>query len=196
MNPGDFFSLSDFKSLTDNNAEPLRLQIARVGTLLGASAAFRFFFTNEECTQALLKMSITKGEPINILLTREEALQPRNRREMIAANEGWLFKNQTAPAAADLSTSLEYVPDINSPDGDKFNNVLEAHGKYAETPARQGLDGVVLYGHLVVFERDGPSDDGKDTHLVVFEFGSPKSRDGGLITLFKGRQILPHEIES
>lgn len=193
MKAGQFLSLSDFNTLQNNNLEPREVQVQSVGTLNAERQVFRIGFIEADFSKAVLNMTPAKGEPLNIVLTYEPALPIKNRRQMIESGEGFLFVNATAPTGADLNTTLSFVEDINAPEGDKYLKVLESYGPYSETPAREGLVGVKLIGHLVVYEAE--SEGKKGTYLVVFEYGSPENKDGGLITLYRGVGISPHEIK-
>jgi hypothetical protein len=193
MKAGQFITLSDFDSLKSNGLQPVETQVLSVGALSAERQVFRIAFLSEDFSKAVLNMTPAKGDPLNIVLTYEPLLPVNNRRQMVENGEGFLFVNASAPAGADLNTTLSYVADINAPEGDKYLEVLDAYGSYNEVPARDGLSGVKLIGHLVVYEAE--ADANKGTYLVVFEYGSPDNKDGGLITLYRGKGIAPHEIK-
>ena len=193
MKPNQFFALADFTSLSKNNMQPIEKQVVRLGTLQDDRAVFRLHYTVLNCEEMLLSMTPKTGPALNILLEKHPALPPANRRQMVEAGEGFLFTDPTAPAGVDLWEKLDYVPDINAPDGNRYVRVLETHGTYKETPSRDGLAGVELIASLGIYEAE--LEDLKGTFLVTLEIGTPTCKDGGLIILYQGRSIDAGDIE-
>ena len=194
MEVDTFVELNDLTSLQKNGLKPVLKQIKAIGTLKAERQVFKLYFTDEsEDMCAWLNMTPPTGEQLNIKLSKETALNPGNRRQMIEAGEGFLFTVPEAPAGADLNLTLTYVPDIQAPpDNDRYLKILETFGEYVEKPSRLGLANYKILGHLVIYEAEDA--DKKGTYLVVFEYGAPTNKDGGLITLYRGVGVAEHEI--
>lgn len=173
--------------------QPVQKQVVRLGTLQDERAVFRIHYTDTSGEEMLLSMTPKTGPALNIFLEKHPALSTANRRQMVESGEGFLFLDPTAPAGVDLWQKLDYVPDINAPDGNRYLRVLETLGTYKETPTREGLAGVELIASLGIYEAE--LEDLKGTYLVTLEIGTPTYKDGGLITLYQGRAIATGDIE-
>lgn len=191
MKPGQSFELHDFISLQSNHVIPLPKTVHCVGRLDTKLADVTLNYLDNSQKEILLTI-VSDGHTFHLLLELEEALPPRNRKQLITDGVTFLLVGEMAPD--ERYDQLQYSADITDPQQELFLKVTEMFHPYEETPWRDGLEpSDKLYGTLVLYKAQNETLD--NSYLVALEVGDVTNSNGGLVSLYKGRPILPHEIK-
>lgn len=190
MKPKQFVELSDLTSrLESKNTtgayNPLRYQLDRVGTIDNDQGKFEIGFTTVGDIITILDVD---GKKQILVLKREKDFEPKNRKEAIDNNEMFLFME---PEGEWGYNDLKFTQSLTN-DENKLEYGLEFQllGDYQETPTRSGLTDL-----FAGFSQYNVKSVDTFLFIAIFELGNLESEEGGLITLYKGRQIKEMEIK-
>lgn len=180
--------LSDAKSLKRNHFKAQSWNVFRTGRTRNDSVILHFL--DQEENELLLRFK-HDGRTLDLLLTRNTELPYLNRKGLQEQGLDFMFDSKPEVSPMEWNYHKDFTKS-----GALFVNQLVApiSGLYSEVPHRTGTGTLLLTVGIFHSDDDKAKADSEGPYVVFIEIGSPENEDGGLVTIFQGVEIQPHEI--